>query len=243
MKLLSIEKQHPGNYRLDCTRVDIWHFSLESHAENALHWLDEDELKRAHRFCFPRHRRRFIAAHAAMRQILSRYLHTKAADIQFCRLAKGKPAIECQLNLEFNLSHSGEMGVLAVGKEHAVGMDIEIFSQRPYYGLADHMFSADECKRLKKVPTPLLPGTFFTIWAQKEAFIKACGLGLSYPTKEFSVPSTLGEQLVWDKLHQQQWCVHSYMAKVGYSAAICINPAVTQIHKIYLDNNHKLESL
>ena len=59
-----------------------------------------------------------------------------------------------------------------------MGVDIEQYSARPYEGIAKSLFSEQEFNEFKKVPPALKPAVFFHVWSQKEAFIKACGLGL-----------------------------------------------------------------
>ncbi|MFI4919320.1 MAG: 4'-phosphopantetheinyl transferase superfamily protein, partial [Legionellales bacterium] len=106
----------------------------------------------------------------------------------------------------------------------------EHYSARPYEGIATLLFSAQELTEFKQVPPYLKPAVFFHVWAQKEAFIKACGLGLSYPTKDFSVPTTLPtQQSVFDSRHNLTWQLRSFMPKIACSGAVCYHPNVKEI--------------
>jgi 4'-phosphopantetheinyl transferase len=62
---------------MTATEVDVWKIPLNMEEEVARYrrLLSEDELQRADRLCFEKQRARFIAARAAMRQILSGYLN------------------------------------------------------------------------------------------------------------------------------------------------------------------------
>nr|WP_241480417.1 4'-phosphopantetheinyl transferase superfamily protein [Legionella norrlandica] len=125
-----------------------------------------------------------------------------------------------------------------------MGVDIEQYSPRPYEGIAKNLFSEQEYQDLKKAPQSLKPALFFHVWAQKEAFIKASGLGLSYPTKEFNVPtSSPTKQLVDDPLHNMTWQLRSFMPKVCCSGALCHHPAVREIRHgiIQLQQNVSLK--
>jgi 4'-phosphopantetheinyl transferase len=203
---------------------------LEHELHAAEYLLNSDEQSRADRFYFSKHKRRFTTARAAMRIILARYLNTSPERLEFTYNAQGKPSVVNSQKLQFNLSHTGEIAILAVGKGFPVGVDIEQYSARPYDGIAKTLFSETELYGLLKAPPSLKAALFFHVWAQKEAFIKASGLGLSYPTKEFTVPTTFPtKQLVEDPLHNMTWQLRSFMPKIACSGALCHHPVVREI--------------
>lgn len=218
------------NCVLNESRIDLWQFSLEHELHIADQLLNSEEKARANRFYFPRHKRRFMAARAALRIILARYLNTEPEQLEFTYNAQGKPSVINSQKLQFNLSHTGDTAILAIGKGFPVGVDIEQYSARPYEGIAKQLFSEQELIGLQKAPLALKPALFFHVWAQKEAFIKISGLGLSYPTKEFTVPTTIPtKQLVDDPLHNTTWQLRSFMPKVACSGALCHHPTVREI--------------
>lgn len=221
---------------LNESRIDLWQFSLEHDFQASASLLNEEEKARASRFYFERHRRRFTVARAMMRIILSRYLGLAPDRLTFEYGSHGKPEINNSQRLQFNISHSGDLALLAVGKTYPLGVDIEQFSSRPYEGIADNLFSEQEIAQFRKVPSCLKPAVFFHIWAQKEAFIKACGLGLSYPTKAFNVPTALPtKQLVDDPLHNITWQLRSFMPRLACSGALCYHPSVREIRHGIVD--------
>lgn len=216
--------------QLKPTRIDIFQYSLTNEWNSAFELLSTDERERANRFHFPRHKRRFVVARAMMRLILGRYLKSQADQLEFTYNAYGKPGIENGCGLEFNLSHSGELAILAVGQNHSLGIDVEFFSARPYAGIGKQLFSPLERLTLAKLPPMLTPFAFFHIWAQKEAFIKACGLGLHYPTEQFDVPALpVAPKEIKDSVHNTSWQLVSFMPQIACSAALCHHKNIQEI--------------
>ncbi|KTD24361.1 phosphopantetheinyl transferase [Legionella lansingensis] len=216
---------------LQLARIDIWEFPLDLLPETAISLLDEKERAQANRFYFSHHQRRFTVAHAMLRAILARYLGESADALVITYGPHGKPQVRNSCHLEFNLSHSGDLALLAIGQHLPLGIDLEFFSARPYEGIAKYLFSKNEVAAFCSLPNYLTPVAFFHLWTQKEAFIKACGLGLSYPTKTFSVPVIMPptNSRVADSLHQTEWQITSFMPKAGCCAALCFHPEVQQI--------------
>ncbi|RUR20212.1 4'-phosphopantetheinyl transferase superfamily protein [Legionella sp. km535] len=232
------------NCILNESRIDLWQFSLEHELHVADQLLNADERARADRFYFSRHKRRFSTARATLRIILSRYLNTAPERLEFTYGPHGKPAVVNSQKLQFNISHTGDLALLAVGKGYAMGVDIEKYSARPYQGIAKNLFSEQEYIEFRKAPDSMKPALFFHVWAQKEAFIKASGLGLSYPTKEFHVPTTMPtKQLVDDPLHNLTWHLRTFMPQVACSGALCHHPTIREIRHglIQLHQNVSLQ--
>lgn len=222
--------------QLQKNRIDVWQFSLDEQPIGAMGLLNEEEQTRATRFIFERHQRRFTVARATLRTILATYLHTEPNSLTILYNHYGKPYIDSSTQIEFNLSHSGELALLAVGQSYPLGIDLEFFSARPYAGIAATLFSKTELTEFGKQPESLQPFRFFDIWAQKEAFIKACGMGLSYPTQDFSVPPLFAtDNSIIDSLHNLCWKIKPFMPKIACAAALCYNPAVTTLRKTIID--------
>ncbi|MDR3442751.1 MAG: 4'-phosphopantetheinyl transferase superfamily protein [Legionella sp.] len=231
------------NCILNETRIDLWQFSVAQESANAYQLLNAEEKARAERFYFSQHKRRFSMARATLRIILARYLNTRPDRLEFSYNSHGKPKVINSSRLQFNLSHTGDLALLAIGKGFPMGVDIEKYSARSYEGIAKTLFSEQELEEFMKVPASLKPATFFHIWSQKEAFIKACGLGLAYPTKNFTVPTSIPtKQLVDDPLNNMTWQLRSFMPAVGFSGALCYHPTVREIRHaiIQLQPNNTL---
>lgn len=149
--------------------------------------LDKNEWKRADRFRFKKDRLHFIAARGQLKWLLSQYLNRSPEDVQFEYNAYGKPYLASGA-VFFNISHSHQMGLIAVHKTGKIGVDIEW--KRPDFEaikLAHRFFSEYEYRSLLELPEEQQRDGFFNCWARKESFIKAVGLGLSLPLKSFDV--------------------------------------------------------
>ena len=88
----------PAVLELEPHQVDIWRVCLDLPVDSMTgvavleSTLSEDESQRAARFHFPTDRDRFIAAHGALRDILSRYLHLDPRQLSFSTNAYSKPS-------------------------------------------------------------------------------------------------------------------------------------------------------
>lgn len=219
-------------------RIDIWEYPLNIYYAKANLLLSSEEALKAKRFYFERHQRRYTLAHSILRIILAHYAKLSPRTLQFSTESKGKPYLINHQKLQFNLSHSKDMALLAVGYEFPMGVDIEYYSERPYLGIGKILFSELEYHILKQSPPLLLPYLFFNIWTQKEAFIKACGLGLSYPTQTFNVPLSYEPQSIEDALHHMTWEIQSFMPQIGCSAALCYDCSIEEIRYFKLTHHH-----
>src|SRR5271168_4617676 len=107
--------------------VDLWTVELrpDPAAQAGLeNLLSPAELARANRFHFAKDRQAFIAPHRALRTILATYLGCGPVEIDFATGANGKPP---GVGIEFTLSHSADVGVVAVTQGREVGVDVEYF--------------------------------------------------------------------------------------------------------------------
>jgi 4'-phosphopantetheinyl transferase len=142
--------------------------------------LSADEQHRADRYVFAHHRQRYIVARSLLRLMLSRYTGIAAADLEFNYAANGKPSLVQPLSLQFNLSHSQDKAMYAVGADRSLGVDLEFL--RP----VDHLipisrrfFSEAELRWLEAETDNAQALMFFRLWTAKEAYLKATGVGIS----------------------------------------------------------------
>ncbi len=180
--------------------IHVWHASLQQPDDVIRHLdlsLSNDEHERAGRFQFEHLRRSFIVARGVLRSILAGYKNCKPGDIQFEYAKTGKPLLSKQagpVEFCFNLSHSGDLVVIAVTLGRQIGIDIEhIRPIREMKEIAERTFSQAENQQLETVPEEQKLKAFFNCWTRKEAFIKAIGDGISFPLDQFVVSLTPDE--------------------------------------------------
>lgn len=189
--------------------------------------LSDDERAQADRFVFDRLRPPFIVAHAALRILLARTLDADPAALHFCKGEFGKPRLR-DAPLEFNLSHAGEWALVAIGHQHAVGVDIEgIHPRRVSPGMIDTVTSTTERAAFAALDPARRIVPFFRLWVRKEAVIKALGTGLSRSLHSIDVP--LGPRAPRDGIVLRpapepgvRWWLWDLSAPLGYFAALVV---------------------
>jgi len=146
--------------------------------------LSPDESERAGRFRFPEHRKRFIAARGILRNILGIHLDCAPVELDFAYSEYGKPRLAGleDTQVEFNLSHSADLALYAVTFARPVGVDVEfIKANGSWLRIAEHYFTPVEFSMLSNLPEEEMRREFFALWSEKEARLKALGVGLRYP--------------------------------------------------------------
>ena len=165
--------------------------------------LCADESERAARFKLPGHGPQWAFFRSAMREILGQYTNSPPDELRFGYDNNGKPGLlapSTKTALEFNLSHSGELALLAITHIAPVGVDIEQakeFDNRDE--LVARFFSETEQRAYEALPHPERISAFYHCWTRKEALIKALGLGLSAPLDAFDV--SLTPSSTWQVAH------------------------------------------
>jgi 4'-phosphopantetheinyl transferase len=193
--------------------------------------MSEDELARSARFRSQKDRERYIASRGFLRVIIGRYLGVSPDHLQFSYSEHGKPGL-CGENqrdmLRFNLSHSDELALYAIGHNRDLGIDIErIHSEIMDWEIAERFFSPREVDVLRSLPPRMQREAFFNCWTRKEAFIKATGKGLSLPLDQFDVTLTPGQpaqlkSTLWDPEEASRWALLALSPAPGYAAALCV---------------------
>ena len=170
--------------------------------------LSADELARAGRFAFARHRHRFMAGRAALRQLLAGRTGQPAGTLEFAYGPHGKPLLKGAFAPAFNMSHSEGIGLLAVGDEDsettpgAIGVDVEVLramSDAP--ALAAANFEPDECEQLARLREPARSKAFLIGWTRKEACLKALGSGFSAPVRLATGLAMEARSVAWHHHH------------------------------------------
>jgi 4'-phosphopantetheinyl transferase len=151
--------------------------------------LNEEERARAARFVFDEDRHAYIAAHALLRVELSRRAGGHPRLWRFAPAPRGKPhLIDAPRDLRFSLSHTRGMVAVALAEGVDVGVDVERSDRRAdNMKLAARFFASEEVAALQSLAEEARRETFFSVWACKEAVVKATGEGLARALDSFAV--------------------------------------------------------
>ena len=181
----------PGRYELPSDVIHVWRCSVprDPGAINELvGLLAKDELTRAKRFRFEADRNEFVVTRGTLRTLLASYVCATATDLAFQYSEFGRPTLGGDSPIEFNVSHSSGMLLLAFARNRKIGVDVErIRRDFSTTAIAEQFFSEHERSELDKLPVAHRHEAFFRCWTRKEAFIKALGEGLSHPLHQFDV--------------------------------------------------------
>lgn len=220
----------PLSPAISTEEVHIWKVDLSADTLTDVRVLSREEHERAARFHFERDRQHFKAARSALRVILGRYLKLPPESLIFAQTEYGKPFLVNPeaAGLLFNLSHSGELALIAVSRDREVGVDLEYM--RPDFAtteVAERFFSVAEIYTLSGLDPKLRTEAFFNCWTRKEAYVKARGEGLSMPLDQFDVSlapqvpaAMLGNRI--DESEKSRWLLRNLNVASGYAGAIVI---------------------
>lgn len=159
--------------------------------------LSPDERERQGRFVFERDRDRYAAGRIGLRRELGAYVGAPPDAMVFDYGPQGRPTLRGTPDVDFNLSHTGGIALLAIldGRTHRgrVGVDVEsrrsrqgtLLSRSHLEDLAQVCFSPGERAALARATEP--HDVFYRTWTRKEAVIKALGDGISYGLERFDV--------------------------------------------------------
>jgi 4'-phosphopantetheinyl transferase len=202
--------------------VDIYLMDLdraESDLDRLSTLLDRAETERAGQFRFPRDRRRYIARHGRLRELLSQYVGLSPGSIRFVCNQFGKPSVR-DSDLQFNLSHSNDVCLVAVARGQELGCDIEWCDPAfPSAQIARAFFSPAEAGALAELDRDQQLEAFYNCWTRKEAYIKARGYGVSLPLDSFEVSLVPGRPAALLR-GCDGWSVQGFEPAAGFQAAV-----------------------
>ncbi len=220
-----------------CRTEDVPDLALADPQNTGL--LSLDEQQRWQQLRFEKDRRLFLTTRLLVRCVLSQYADLRPAEWHFVKNAFGRPAIAPDIAarieaetgrppVNFNLSRSGSLAVCAMAQTGRIGVDVED-EHRSFavMEIAPAILAPSELTELTRAAEPERSVTFLKHWVLKEAFVKACGQGLTlevnrirftgiaspHPQLEFaSVPGQVSPPWRFEMLH----LFHRYRVAVAY---------------------------
>jgi 4'-phosphopantetheinyl transferase len=170
--------------------IDVWRITLRPPAvpiATLLATLDGDE--RAHTARLGANGETWAAARGALRMILAGYLGVSAETLQFGPDVAGKPRLTGGASLEFSVSHSDELALIAVASDRAVGADVErLRDDVDIDAVSRDFLSPGDAAAVSLVPAEQRREAFFAAWTRHEARLKLHGQPLDAASALPSVP-------------------------------------------------------
>ena len=176
----------------------ILHVDLAPNDERENHayeLLDDEEKLRWRKFLSERSRRQFVLCRAALPLSLSECLECSNSQLSFGYREFGKPfaAVDgTPVSIGFNVSHSGQHGLIALADRICVGVDVEErVARHDLDGISELVYGPAERQSLSAVDGEQKVYRFFRLWSLKEALIKALGSGFSVAPCGLEVPGAM----------------------------------------------------
>ena len=210
--------------------VHVWYAIREAAMPglpNLQEYLDDEEKSRAARLKFENHRNHFVLSHAMLRLLIAGYCGIAPQQICFSYGPHGKPAIDANLHLTFNLSHADDIVLCAFAWRRDIGADVEcVRNDFDVEEIGERFFSSTERQNLRRVPPEHKHDAFFRLWTRKEAYIKARGEGLSHPLHQFDVSLGHSGNLLMStrpsSAEAHRWIIRDVEVPHGYVAAVSL---------------------
>jgi 4'-phosphopantetheinyl transferase len=204
-------------------------------------WLSSEETARYQRYLRSQDRNLFLVAHALLRHTLSRYAEAAPAAWRFETGEHGRPEIVgplAKLGLRFNISHSPGLVAVLISDGIDAGVDVELPGRvADPAAVARSVFSEAEVRALEGLEPDEFQTRFYELWTLGEAYIKARGLGLEIPLREFtfSVGQDFGVRIEFDASIQDdaaQWQFHLWRPGERHQGAVALRRGAGQNRRL-----------
>jgi len=154
--------------------------------------LTTEEKKRIQTYAFSEDSMRFGLARYLLRIELSKILNKPPSQVYLSYTKYGKPYLEGYKGIYFSISHSEEYVLIALSSSR-MGVDIECIKNIDDTMINSQFFTKEEIRKILYEDKTNKIKTFYSIWTQKEAFIKAIGVGMYIEPSTFDM---LNEKMI-----------------------------------------------
>ncbi len=222
----------------------------DSQRLNAVELLSDIQWDRFERRPAGASKETFLAGRYYLLNLLAHFTNQAANDVTLSYNRLNKPSLQPNpLGLEFNFSdttfvhedHMVSVGLFAFTLHAQVGVDIEAeHRQAASEQIAARRFTANELAfyydAASTTATHSQQTRFLQIWTRKEAFGKACGLGINFKMNELDLmqsqaqPNSTPDFQHSFAHHEQAWSLQQFFAPQGEIA--CVTHAGKQPLKI-----------
>jgi 4'-phosphopantetheinyl transferase len=204
--------------------VQVWlvRDEPEDDVADLLAVLDAEERGRAAAYRSADDRRRYVLAHGALRHVVGAALGVPPGEVRWTRGPHGKPEVAGPgCGLRFNLSHSGEVAMVALTASRAVGVDVqEVLPRLDVTAMARRYFPPYEALHVTEPCSPeARAARFARLWSRKESLVKAHGGRL---VQGLRTPVTHPRELPPGDAWSHAYRLTDIPAPRGYRAALAV---------------------
>ncbi|MBA2660487.1 MAG: 4'-phosphopantetheinyl transferase superfamily protein [Nitrosospira sp.] len=203
--------------------IEVWLLELNLRMpvlDSDISLLSEGELTHALRFHRHEDRVRSISTRAALRRMLASRVKLPAEMLRFVTNCHGKPRLQHEVCIDFNVSHAGCFALIALSTGGQVGVDIECRDRTiDAKSLGAYVFS-----HLERGIGLKTDEDFIERWVAKESVLKALGVGISEHLQAISILTDDGEtfRVEHDRPEWSRIRVWSIEAPNCYAAALAV---------------------
>jgi 4'-phosphopantetheinyl transferase len=221
--LLAVAWQNAANCNFKVnSAADIWHLPLSAnhpYLPQLFQCLNNQEQIRANSYVRVVDAKRYIICRATLKRLLALYSNKSVVEIELQYRDNRKPFLTSDdLKPEFNVTHSGDLAMIAIGNDD-VGIDLEMVENDFSYGeILDHFFSKAEINAIRTATAPR--NLFYKLWTRKEALLKATGVGIINALNEVEVlngPRKLDGRLIGS---DKDFKISSFSVDDAYVASV-----------------------
>ena len=203
-------------------QVHVWSARVGAPQPALEDLLPADELERLDRLV---RARPLVALSLVLRRsVLGSYTGEEPSRLRFEEGPHGKPVLSGSPPLRFNVSHSGDVAVLAVARDRDLGVDVErVRPQLDWPRLARRVLAEGERAELDSMPEGSRRDAFFRLWTCKEAWAKASGRGLGAGLARIELTLAGGDPaFVAVPTPDARWRLRELSSAPGYRAALVV---------------------
>jgi len=182
--------------------------------------LDPEERAMFDRYRVDFKKVEFLTGRLLLKKFLAQHLNCAPAAVRFVKNDYGKLFLTPELErkdapLHFNLTHSGQMIVVAFTPYAEVGVDVEE-TTKDHLNLMPSVYQPHEIEWVDGKPTAEQQRAFYLLWTRKEAYMKARGMGMSIPPLSFTVP------LSFERSQLAEWEYMTFAPTEAYMISTCL---------------------
>ena len=164
--------------------ADVWFAWVGDHARDVdrftREYLSPNEGEHLRQYRSREAAERYVVTRSLVRIVLSDHLGIPPRKIRVSRTDMGKPVV--MERVHFNVTHSGDLVLLAISEQRAVGVDVErrreVLRVRALMQRWLTEPERQQCAELTRRGATV-SDAFLRIWSLKEARLKALGVGIS----------------------------------------------------------------